>query len=52
MPYVLQSVIEGEVEEVTCDNVIIDKDIVKGSDTADLGVEGYGTFVDNLVVTD
>ena len=49
----LQSVIEGEVEEgVTCDNVIIDKDIVKGSDPADHGVEGYGTFVDNLVVTD
>ena len=52
VPYVLQSVIEGEVEGVTCDNVIIDKDIVKGSDTADHGVEGYGTFVDNLVVTD
>ena len=48
----LQSVIEGEVEEVTCDNVIIDKDIVKGSDIADHGIEGYGTFVDNLVVTD
>ena len=48
----LQSVMEGDVEGVTCDNVIIDKDIVKGSDTADHGVEGYGTFVDNLVVTD